>query len=212
MTTFSHNPFQPPHFSVSHGTCPNIWDFNKIKSKRILTPLKNTRKLTNSRFPPLRLPCRVAGMGVQGGLVVMWGGCHARAALLALWPPCLGAQVVLGVSTFPSLHSHRAPRQGVFIRPSSAHTRSCMASLVLLRGRELVVLEQHPCVPSCLKQCFESHSCWRVFILSPAWNPARSCTSAHTIQDPQRALSRFVTGEKKNKIALCINKQQPTSA
>ena len=92
LTTFSHNPFQPPHFSVSHGMCPNIWDFNEIKSKRTQNPLKNTRKTTNGCFPPLQPPCCTAGMGIQGGLVVMWGGCpgpcsrpHTRAALLALW-------------------------------------------------------------------------------------------------------------------------------
>lgn len=92
LTTFSHNPFQPPHFSVSHGTRPNIWDFNEIKSKRTQNPLKNTRKATNGCFTPLQPPCRMAEMGVQGGLVVTRGGCsgpcswpYTGAALPAPW-------------------------------------------------------------------------------------------------------------------------------
>lgn len=43
-------------------------------------------------IPPFQPLCHMAGMGVQGGLVVTWGACpgprsqpHTRAALLALW-------------------------------------------------------------------------------------------------------------------------------
>lgn len=68
-----------------------------------------------------------------------------------------------------------------------------------------MVLVQHPCALSCLKQRFESYSCWCVFILSPERNPAGSYTSTHAVQDPQRASSRFVAGKEKLIVLISSN-------
>lgn len=59
LTTFSHKPFQPPHFSVSSGMSPNIWDFNVIKSNWTQKTLKNIRKATNGHSPPIHPPSHV---------------------------------------------------------------------------------------------------------------------------------------------------------
>lgn len=59
LTTFSHKPFQPPHFSVSSGMSPNIWDFNVIKSNWTQKTLKNIREATNGHSPPIHPPSHV---------------------------------------------------------------------------------------------------------------------------------------------------------
>lgn len=115
LTTFSHNPFQPPHFSVSHGTYPNIWDFNEIKSKQTQNPLKNTRKNTNGSYPSSPAPVPHGWDGHPRGSGGDMGSLPWPSVLaprqgsspgpVAVWPPCLGAWVVFGVSIFPSLHS-----------------------------------------------------------------------------------------------------------
>lgn len=113
LTTFSHNPFQPPHFSVSHGTCPNIWDFNEIKSKRTQNTLKNTRKNTNGRYPSSPAPVphgwdgRPRGSGGDVGSLP-WPSVPAPRQGSSPGPvvPCgHPAWVVFGVRIFPSLHS-----------------------------------------------------------------------------------------------------------
>lgn len=114
LTTFSHNPFQPPHFSVSHGTCPNIWDFNEIKSKRTQIPLKNTTNHTQISVSFLSSP-HTKRLGWISKEVWWW----SREAALALapsptpghlswshgtaWPPCLGDHGMFGESIFHSL-------------------------------------------------------------------------------------------------------------
>lgn len=71
LTTFSHKPFQPPHFSVSSGMSPTIWDFNVIKSNWAQKTLKNTRKVTNVQSSPNHPPSH---MGWDAKSIWWWCG------------------------------------------------------------------------------------------------------------------------------------------
>lgn len=74
LTTFSHKPFQPPHFSVCSGMSPNIWDFNVIKSNWTQKNPEEHQKSHKRSFPSHPSP-KPRGMGCREHMVVAWGGC-----------------------------------------------------------------------------------------------------------------------------------------
>lgn len=107
----------------------------KLKASGPQTPRK-MREKTQMAISVLSSPC-VAWLGW-----LFWPCGAAR-------PLCLGAQVVFGVSTFRSV---RGLPPGPMI--NSIHTTVLCPQQELLQRRELVVLDQHPYVLSCLKQQF----------------------------------------------------------